>query len=133
MIDVVVAIERLTALVFIVTGLSHVAAPREWARFFIAMRDESAVPAFLNAYVHGPLGFLIVAFHWVWSWPQAVVTAIGCGLTLKATLYFLFPGLARHSMADVSEDKAWRFRAAGVAGLALGMAVGWFSFGAPSP
>ena len=125
--DVVISIERLTALVLIITGLSHILAPREWARFFIAMRDRSAVPGFLNAWVHGPTGVLIVAFHWVWSWPQAVVTLIGCGLTFKATLYFLFPGLALRSMAHVSEDSAWRFRAAGLGGLALGLWAGWIA------
>lgn len=131
--DVVVGIERLTALVFIVTGLSHVAAPREWSRFFIAMRDESAVPGFLNAYVHAPLGLLIVAFHWVWTWPQAVVTLMGCGLALKGLIYFTFPALSERTMAQVSEEGAWKFRAAGFVALALGLWVGWFSFGAPSP
>jgi len=125
--DAAAGIERLTALVLIITSLSHIAAPREWARFFMAMRDRSAVPGFLNAYVHGPLGLLIVAFHWVWSWPQAVVTVIGCGLTSKAALYFLFPGLALKTMAHVSQESAWRFRVAGFGGLALGLFVGWIA------
>lgn len=131
--DLIVGIERLTALVFIITGLSHITAAREWARFFIAMRDKSAVPGFLNAYVHGPAGLLIVALHWVWTWPQAVVTLIGCGLTLKAALYFMFPALASRSLAHVSEERVGGFRAFGLLAVALGLFVGWISLGSPRP
>jgi uncharacterized protein YjeT (DUF2065 family) len=120
-------IERLTALAFIITGLSHITAPRVWARFFIDMRERGEIAGFLNAYVHIPLGLLILAFHWVWSWPAALVTLIGCALTLKGTLYFLWPSLALRSMAHVSEEKAGRFRIAGLAGLALGLVIGWLS------
>ena len=116
-------IERLAALAFIITGLSHIAAPRVWARFFIDMRERGAVGGFLNAYVHLPLGLLIVAFHWVWTWPGLVVTSIGCALMLKGTLYFLWPALALKSLAYVSEDNAWRFRLAGMAGLGLGLLI----------
>ena len=129
--DLITGIERLTALVFIITGLSHVLRPREWARFFIAMRDRSAVPGFLNAYVHGPTGVLIVAFHWVWSWPQLVVTLIGCGLTLKALLNFTVPSLAARSLAHVSEERTAGFRAFGLLALAGGLWIGWISLGAP--
>jgi uncharacterized protein YjeT (DUF2065 family) len=124
-------IERLAALAFIITGLSHLAAPRVWARFFIDMRERGEVGGFLNAYVHIPLGLLIVAFHWVWRWPGLLVTLIGCGLTLKGTLYFMWPSLALKSMAHISEESAWKFQAAGVAALALGLLIGWISFGLP--
>ncbi len=129
--DTVAGVERLTALAFIVTGLSHIAAPRAWARFFIAMRERSAVPGFLNAYLHIPLGLLILAFHPVWRGPGLLVTLIGCALTLKGILYFLWPELAMRSMAHVSEERAWQFRVAGLFGLALGLAVGWIALGAP--
>jgi hypothetical protein len=35
-----VGIERLAALAFIITGLSHITAPRAWTRFFLIMRDQ---------------------------------------------------------------------------------------------
>ena len=120
-------IERLAALAFIITGLSHIAAPRAWARFFIGLREQGEAGGFLNAWIHIPLGLLILAFHWVWTWPGLLVTLIGCGLTLKGTLYFLWPALALKSMAHVSEEKAGRFRLAGVAGLALGLVSAWVS------
>lgn len=125
-------IERLTALAFIITGLSHIAAPRAWARFFIGLRERGEVGGFLNAYVHIPLGLLIVAFHPVWTGPGLLVTLIGYALTLKGTLYFLWPALALKSMAHVREDNAAGFRAAGVVSLLLGIAIGWFALGRPA-
>ena len=129
--DLIIGIERVTALVFIITGLSHVTAPREWARFFVAVRDRSAVPGFVNAWIHGPLGVLILAFHWVWSWPGVVVTLIGCGLTLKAWLHFTFPALALRTMAPVSEERALPFRLGGALMLVTGLWIGWISLGSP--
>ena len=122
-------IERLVALAFVITGLSHLTAPRAWAQFFIAMRERGAHGGLLNAYVHMPLGLLIVAFHPVWSgWPL-VVTLIGCALTFKGALYFLWPALALRSMAHVSEERADDFRIAGVFALALGLLCGWIAMG----
>ena len=125
-------IERLAALAFIITGLSHIAAPRVWARFFIGMRERGEVGGFLNAYVHIPLGLLILAFHPVWRGPGLIVTLIGCALTLKGTLYFLWPALALRSMAHVSEAGAWKFRVAGVPAVALGLLIGWIALGRPA-
>ena len=126
-------IERLTALAFIITGLSHVSAPRAWARFFIGMRAKGEAAGLLNAYLHIPLGLLILAFHPVWSGPGLLVTLIGCALTLKGLLYFLWPGLALRTMAQVSEEGAWKFRAAGVLSVLLGLVIGWIAFGRPAP
>jgi uncharacterized protein YjeT (DUF2065 family) len=130
-VDVIAGVERLTALAFIVTGLSHVAAPRAWARFFVAMRESAPVPGFANAFVSLPLGLLILAFHPVWSGPGLIVTLIGCGLTLKATLYLLVPSLAQRVLAHVSEERAAGFRIAGVAAVGLGLWIGWIALGQP--
>src|SRR5688500_16662951 len=124
-------IERLTALALIVTGLSHILAPRSWARFFIRMRNQGDIAGLLNGLVHLPLGLLIVAFHPVWRGPGLLVTLIGCGLALKATLHLLWPSLSLRTLAPVSEDRAWGFQVAGVFGLALGLAVGWIALGQP--
>jgi uncharacterized protein YjeT (DUF2065 family) len=120
-------IERLAALGFIVTGLSHIAAPRAWARFFINMRNAGEAAGLLNAYVHLPLGLLIVAFHPLWSGPGLLVTLVGWALTLKGTLYFLWPQLAVRSMARVTEERAWQFHVAGLFALLLGLVMGWIA------
>src|SRR5688500_17493532 len=41
-------IERLTALAFIILGLSHAAAPRTWIRFFLDMRAKGDIAGILN-------------------------------------------------------------------------------------
>lgn len=122
------AIERLTALALAVTGLSHLLAPRAWTLLFVQMRERGAAGGLLNAYIHAPLGWLIVAFHPVWSGPGLVVTLIGWALAIKGTLYFLWPGLARRSLAHISEERAGDFRIAGAFSLALGLAVAWIAW-----
>jgi len=128
-----VGIERLAALVFIITGLSHIAAPRTWVRFFAILRAQGDVGGFLNAWVHIPLGLLILAFHPVWSGPGLLVTLIGCALTLKGTLYFVWPRLAAKSMSHVTEGRAWQFRIGGIASLLLGLAIGWIALSNHAP
>jgi uncharacterized protein YjeT (DUF2065 family) len=122
-----VGIERLAALAFIITGLSHIAAPSAWARFFILVRDQGEAGGFINAFIHMPLGLLILAFHQVWQWPGLLVTIIGCALTLKGLLYLLFPKLALTSMARVTEERGGPFRIAGLGGLLLGLLIGWIA------
>ena len=125
-----IGIERLAALSFIITGLSHIAAPRAWVRFFSNMRAAGEAAGFLNAYVHIPLGLLIVAFHPVWSGPGLLVTLLGWALTLKGTIYFVWPQLATRTLAHATEDRAWQFRVAGFVSLLLGLAIGWIALSA---
>ena len=120
-----IGIERLTALAFLLTGLSHIAAPRTWVRFFALLRAQGEAGGFLNGYVHVPLGLLILAFHQVWSWPGLFVTLIGVGLTLKGLICFVWPGTALRSMERMSEDRIWEVQAAGVIALLVGAAAGW--------
>jgi uncharacterized protein YjeT (DUF2065 family) len=122
-----VGIERLAAFAFIVTGLSHIAAPRIWVRFFTNMRAWGEAGAFLNGYVHMPLGLLILSFHQVWSGPGLLVTLIGAGLTVKGLICFVWPRLALKSLAKVSEERAWQFQAAGFLSLVLGLVIGWIA------
>lgn len=122
-----IGIERLAAMAFIVTGLSHIAAPGAWLRFFTLLRNQGEAGGFINAFIHIPLGLLILAFHQVWHWPGLLVTLVGCALTLKGLLYFVAPGLALKSMARVTDERAWQFRIAGVVALLLGLAIGWIS------
>ena len=113
------SIQKLAALVFFVIGVSHVARPREWVEFFIAVRGRGAVGSFINAFVHFPLGVVIVAFHNVWTWPAAVLTVCGWGLVFKGFLYFVFTGYGERMLSRVTVERAWQFRVAGVFALAL--------------
>jgi uncharacterized protein YjeT (DUF2065 family) len=113
------AVEKLTALFFLVTGLSHIFAPRAWVRFFIILRRKGEVGSLLNALVHFPLGAFIVAFHNVWHGLPMIVTIIGWGLVLKSTIYFVFPRHGMRMLATVSMERTWQFVVAGIFSVAL--------------
>ena len=119
------SIEILTGLSYFIIGLSHLVRPRVWVDFFLYLREKGEIAAFLNAFIHIPLGLLIVAFHNVWTWPQLIVTLVGWSLTIKGTLYFLVPELALRTMGRVSPGRAWEFQAAGGFALALSAASFW--------
>jgi uncharacterized protein YjeT (DUF2065 family) len=125
------AVERLTALSMIIIGLSHIAAPRAWVTLFTTIRSQGDAGGLLNAFIHLPLGLVIVAFHPVWSGPALLVTLLGCAWTLKGALYLLWPQLAEKSMARVSPEQTWHFSIAGVFSVLIGLAVGWIALGQP--
>ena len=113
------AIEKLAAIGFFVIGLSHIIRPRTWAQFFIEVREKGEAGSFINAFIHFPLGALIVAFHPVWHGLAMILTLIGYGLVIKSLIYFVFPGHGRRMLARVSVERAWEFAVAGVMSLGL--------------
>src|ERR1041384_892599 len=109
------SVEQLPAIFFLVTGLSHILQPRAWVQFFIMLREKGEVGSFINAFVHFPLGAFIVAFHNIWfGLPGTIVTIIGWGLTIKGTIYFLFPRFGLRMLGTVSMERAWHFVVAGI-------------------
>src|SRR5205085_8829016 len=119
-----ISVQKLTAVFFLVTGLSHILAPRMWAQFFIRLREKGEVGSFLNGFLHFPLGAFIVAFHNIWyGLPGTIVTVIGWGLTIKGAFYFLFPRLGVRMLGVVSVERSWLFLLAGIFTVALPV---WF-------
>jgi hypothetical protein len=115
-----ILVQKLTAIFFLVTGLSHIFQPRVWVQFFIMLRAKGEVGSFLNAFIHFPLGAFIVAFHSVWHGvPGIIVTLIGWGLTIKGAIHFLFPRLGVRMLGIVSMERSWQFVVAGVFSVAL--------------
>jgi uncharacterized protein YjeT (DUF2065 family) len=113
------SVEKLTALFFLVTGLSHIFQPRAWVHFFIMLREKQEVGSLLNGLVHLPLGAFIVAFHNVWHGIPMIVTIIGWGLVVKSTIYFTFPRHGVRMLATISVERSWHFVVAGVMSIAL--------------
>jgi len=115
-----IAVQKLTALFFLVTGLSHILQPRVWVQFFIMLREKGEVGSFWNAFIHFPLGAFIVAFHNIWhGLPGVIVTIIGWGLTIKGAIYFLFPRFGVRMLATISMERSWQFVVAGIFSVAL--------------
>jgi len=118
------AVEKLVAIYFLVIGLSHIAQPRAWVRFFIMLREKQEIGSLLNALVHFPLGAFIVAFHNVWHGiPPIIVTVIGWGLVIKSTIYFVYPRHGTRMLATVSLERSWHFVVAGVLSVAIAVVI----------
>ncbi|HVF72523.1 MAG TPA: hypothetical protein VM940_13025 [Chthoniobacterales bacterium] len=117
------SVEKLTAIFFLVIGLSHIFQPLVWVRFFMWVREKGEVGSFINAFVHFPLGAFIVAFHNVWHGIPLIVTVIGWGLTIKGTLYFVFPRYGLRMLEVVSPERSWQFVVAGVFSVVLAAVI----------
>jgi hypothetical protein len=113
------AIEKLAVISYFLIGVSHVFQPKVWVNFFIGIREKGEVGAFINAFIHFPLGALIVAFHNVWHGIPMVLTIIGYGLLLKGFINFVFPKFALKTLQRVSMEKSWEFVVAGVFSLGI--------------
>lgn len=77
------AIQKLAIVSFFVIGLSHIFQPRVWTQFFIDLRSKGEIGSFINAFIHFPLGALIVAFHNVWQGIPTILTLLGYAWVLK--------------------------------------------------
>ena len=115
------SVEKLAAVCFVVIGLSHIAQPRAWAEFFIALRGRGRTGGFVNGFIHFPLGAVVVAFHNVWSGLTVVLTLVGWALVVKSLLYFTLPEFGlKHGVGMVSEERARGFVVVGVFAVAFG-------------
>jgi uncharacterized protein YjeT (DUF2065 family) len=113
------SVEKLVALCFLVTGLSHIFQPRVWVEFFIRLREKGEAGSLLNGLLHFPLGAFIVSFHNVWhGWPL-LVTLIGWSLVIKSLIYLTYPKHGMRMLARISVERSWEFAVAGVFSLAI--------------
>lgn len=114
-----IAIEKFAIVSFLVIGVSHMAQPRAWAEFFIRVREKGTTGSFINAFIHFPLGALIVAFHNVWSGIPMILTLLGYGWMIKGFIYFVFPRQGLKVMRHVSVERSWEFVVAGATMIVL--------------
>jgi len=112
-----IAIERFTVLSYFVICLSHILQPRAWVQFFVDLREKGKAGIFVVAFLHLPIGLLIVSFHNVWTGIPAVVTVVGWANVLKGTLYFLFPAIGMTTIGRVRMERAHEFVIAGAVGV----------------
>ena len=122
-------IERLAALVLLLTCLSHIAVPNAWNDLFSRIRRQGDQAGLAVAAIHLPLGLMIAAFHNLWTWPEVVVTLIGWALVIKGTLHLTVPSIAQRSLALPGEGQAAarRYRLAGLAMLPFVALLGWIA------
>jgi CDP-diglyceride synthetase len=109
------AVEKIAIISFLLIGLSHIFQPKVWVQFFTEIREKREAGAFINAFIHFPLGVIIVAFHNVWQGIPVILTLMGYGLVLKGFVYFVFPKIGLMGMSRVSPEKSWEFVIPGIA------------------
>ena len=128
------AVERLAAIGFLLTGISHLVAPRALVELFAGFGERGRPGSLMNAAVHLPIGMMLAAFHPVWSGPGIGLTLIGWSLVLKGTLYIAFPDWGVTQLRRfATEQRVGQFRIAGVVAIAIGLYAAWLSLGAPWP
>ncbi len=128
-VSIELGIERLTAMVLLLTALSHITAPGAWRASFEGIAKSDA-PGLATAAIHLPLGLLIVAFHNNWSGPAIVFTLIGWALVLKGALHLLIPTIAKRSLQlpGTGEQAERRFRLVGSLMTPLALVLAWLAF-----
>ena len=99
---------------FATMGLSHIFAPRAWARFFVWLRDKGHPGVFVVGFMSLGFGSIVAAFHNVWSGIPLVLTLVGWTQVVKAFIVFLFPAIGLRSLGTVSVERPNRFIIAGV-------------------
>jgi hypothetical protein len=113
------AVEVFAVIQLVIIGVSHVVFHREWARFFIWLRERGLTGAFANGFTSLAFGSVVVAFHPVWSGIPLVLTVFGVLNLVKAAVCFLFPEVALRSMQRVSLERSREFVVAGVVSLVV--------------
>jgi uncharacterized protein YjeT (DUF2065 family) len=115
-----IAVEKFAVICFFLIGVSHIVQPRAWAEFFIRLREKGTAGRFINAWIHFPLGALIVAFHNARHGIPAILTVLGYAWVLKGFIYFVFPRYGLKVMGRVRLERAWEFVVAGFVLVAVG-------------
>jgi hypothetical protein len=115
-----IAIQKIAIVSFFVIGLSHIFQPRVWAQFFIDLRSKGEIGSFINAFIHFPLGAMVVAFHNVWQGIPMILTIMGYGWVLKSFIYFVLPSFGLKSMSRVTLQRSSEFIIAGVVLIIIG-------------
>ena len=114
-------VEKLAIISFFLIGVSHIFQPKVWVNFFIGIREKGTTGAFVIAFIHFPLGALIVAFHNIWRGIPLILTLLGYGLLVKGFIYFVFPKFGLRTLERVSLEKSREFDVAGV--FSVGIAI----------
>ena len=108
---------------FTVIGLSHIFQFRGWHEFFQQLHSMGRAGAFANGMITLLMGSLIVSFHNVWTGVPVILTLIGWGYILKATIIFLNPAWGLRSMEGVENASPLKCRIAGVGLIAIALTI----------
>ena len=95
------------------------------------MKRTGFAPLIIGMYTL-PTGLVILLGHnmWAWDWP-VFVTIAGWGMTIKATIYLIFPAVPNRMIDNADRwQKAYSvFRVVGAVMSVLGVVLTWHAFG----
>jgi len=120
--DLTTRIEIITAVLLLVTGLSHLVCSGAWAALFDDLLKSPYCGLWIGLFTLPP-GLVLALTHHIWVADLTViVTILGWNWTIKGTLYMLAPGLpARRFNRVVKRPR--HFVYAGVGLCIIGVAV----------
>lgn len=124
--DTASAVQALLALPLLVISLSHLFQPKLWTDFFSQLHGLGTTGVVIRTFaLEFVPAFAILAFHWVWSGPEVLLTIYGVLLASKITMSLLVPSVGLHSLSMANRKGEAPLRAAGVALLALSAVCFW--------
>ncbi len=119
MTDLLTAVQVFAVIHLAVIGLSHVAAPRAWVRYFLWLRERGEAGVFVVGMMSLGFGSIPAAFHPVWTGLPLVLTLLGWAQVTKGLVYLTAPGFGLRRLERVSPERAHDFVFAGIALLVL--------------
>lgn len=127
------SIERMVELFAIIhlgtMGLSHIVAPKAWARYFLWLASKEEAGVFVVGFMSLGFGSIVAAFHPVWSGIPLILTLLGWAQVLKALIYFTLPRYGLRGLRRVSLEHARMFIYPGFVFLALASALTYHLLG----
>jgi uncharacterized protein YjeT (DUF2065 family) len=121
--DIIHSIELFLAINFFIIGLSHLVQPKIWVEFFIYLHSKNNAGNIFNALLSLGTGSLIFSFHFIWYWPNIIVTIYGLLQILKGLIYLLKPSVGIANIGKVTMEKANKFRWSGLLSLILSIMI----------
>lgn len=95
------AIEFMSALTFLMIGLSYMLRSKDWIiwmeNFYKNSPQSSLVLGSSNVFI----GSLILGFHWVWQGLPVIISVIAVVIIIKGMLNLLLPARTLSKMAQV--------------------------------
>ncbi len=107
------AIQIFVSVNFFVIGLSHIFQRDVWVEFFAKLHSLGRLGPIAEGFLYLNFGALIVAFHNVWTFPEAVLTLIGWVHVTKALVRFMAPAAVLRVYARMGVERAWQIQIAG--------------------
>lgn len=130
------SIELMVGIVFFVLGLSYMLRADDWTVALDHIQKKGRRASLTIGSILIFWGSFLLAFHWVWQGLPILATIIGLILTVKGTVYLLFPSwlsakitiLERHNL-----NSAFRISGFLTIIVALVILYGWWKVAYPSP